>query len=249
MTIRAFRVEDQFFKKNLDLIDKNSSPFFYGFSANEWLIQHLEMLNATVICSSALAMVLLPKGSFNPGFIGMALSYGLSLNISLFKSIQNQCTLENYIVSVERIKQYMHIPSEAPAVIEDHRPPDNWPSHGKVELHDLKIRYRSNNLPILRGITCTFEGGQKIGIVGRTGSGKTTLISAIFRLIEPAGGRILIHGWDITSIGLHDLWSRLGIGIIPQEPTLFHGTIRFNLDPLSEHSELTIWEVCKFYST
>eukprot|EP00253_Pinus_taeda_P026999 PITA_26999 len=241
MTIRAFRVEDQFFKKNLDLIDKNSSPFFYSFSAIEWLIQRLEVLNAAVLCSCALAMVLLPKGSFNPGFVGMAFSYGLTLNGSFVRSILNQCRLANCIVSVERIKQYMHIPSEAPAVIEDHRPPDNWPSHGKVELQDLKIRYRSNSPLVLRGITCTFEGGQKIGIVGRTGSGKTTLISAIFRLVEPAGGRILIDDLDITSIGLHDLRSRLGI--IPQEPTLFHGTIRFNLDSLSEHSELTIWEV------
>lgn len=241
ITIRAFRVEDQFLKKNLDLLDKNSSPFFYSFSANEWLIQRLEVLSATVLCSSALSMVLLPKGSFNPGFVGMALSYGLSLNMSLVFSIQNQCTLANFIVSVERIKQYMHIPSEAPAVIEDLRPPDNWPSHGKVELQDLKIRYRSNSPLVLRGITCTFEGGQKIGIVGRTGSGKTTLISAIFRLVEPAGGRILIDGLDTTSIGLHDLRSRLGI--IPQEPTLFRGTVRFNLDPLSEHSDLTIWQV------
>eukprot|EP00253_Pinus_taeda_P010159 PITA_10159 len=247
MTIRAFRVEDQFLKKNLDLIDINSSPLFHSFSAIQWLIQRLEVFNATVLCSSALAMVLLPKGSINPGFVGMAFTYGLSLNRSFVQSIQNQCTLANYIVSVERIKQYMHIPSEAPAVVEDHRPTYNWPSHGKVELQDLKIRYRSNSPLVLRGITCTFEGGKKIGIVGRTGSGKTTLISAIFRLVELAGGRILIDGLDINSIGLHDLRSRLGI--IPQEPTLFHGTIRFNLDPLSEHSELTIWEVCKFYST
>eukprot|EP00253_Pinus_taeda_P030801 PITA_30801 len=241
MTIRAFRVEDQFLKKTLDLIDKNSSPLFHSFSAIQWLIQRLEVFNATVLCSSALAMVLLPKGRINPGFVGMAFSYGLSLNTSFVQSIQNQCTLANYIVSVERIKQYMHIPSEAPAVIEDHRPTDNWPSHGKVELQDLKIRYRSNSPLVLRGITCTFEGGKNIGIVGRTGSGKTTLISAIFRLVEPAAGRIFIDGLDINSIGLHDLRSRLGI--IPQEPTLFHETIRFNLDPLSEHSELTIWEV------
>uniref|UniRef100_A0A0D6QX25 ABC transporter C family member 10 n=1 Tax=Araucaria cunninghamii TaxID=56994 RepID=A0A0D6QX25_ARACU len=241
MTIRAFKVQDQFLKKNLDLLDKNSSPFFHSFAANEWLIQRLEVLSAIVLCSSALAMVLLPSDTFNPGFVGLALSYGLSLNISLVFSIQNQCTLANYIVSVERIKQYMCIPSEAPVVIESNRPPVDWPAHGRVELQDLKVRYRSDSPLVLRGITCIFEGGQKIGVVGRTGSGKTTLISAIFRLVEPAGGRILIDGLDITSIGLHDLRSRLGI--IPQEPTLFHGTVRFNLDPLSEHSDSTIWQV------
>lgn len=241
LTIRAFKLQDQFMKKNLDLLDKNSSPFFHSFATNEWLIQRLEVLSSIVLCSSALAMVLLPAGTFNPGFVGMALSYGLSMNISLAFSIQNQCTLANYIVSVERIKQYMCIPSEAPAIIESSRPPEDWPSHGKVELQDLKIRYRPNSPLVLRGITCTFEGGQKIGIVGRTGSGKTTLISAIFRLIEPAGGRILIDGLDTTSIGLHDLRSHLGI--IPQEPTLFRGTVRFNLDPLSEHPDSAIWEV------
>ncbi|GLJ25992.1 hypothetical protein SUGI_0498570 [Cryptomeria japonica] len=194
MTIRAFKVQDQFMKKNLDLLDKNSSPFFHSFATNEWLIQRLEVFGSIVLCSSALAMVLLPAGTFNPGFVGMALSYGLSMNLSLSFSIQKQCTLANYIVSVERIKQYMCISSEAPAIIESSRPPENWPSHGKVELQDLRL-----------------------------------------------GGRILIDGLDTTSIGLHDLRSHLGI--IPQEPTLFHGTVRFNLDPLSEHSDSAIWEV------
>ena len=94
---------------------------------------------------------------------------------------------------------------------------------------------------MLRGISCTFQGGHKIGIVGRTGSGKTTLISALFRLVEPAGGKIVIDGLDITKIGLHDLRSRFGV--IPQDPTLFHGSVRYNLDPLEQFSDEQIWEV------
>lgn len=94
---------------------------------------------------------------------------------------------------------------------------------------------------MLRGITCTFQGGHKIGIVGRTGSGKTTLIGALFRLVEPAGGKIVIDGLDITKIGLHDLRSRFGI--IPQDPTLFHGSVRYNLDPLGQFTDEQIWEV------
>ncbi|KAG9448365.1 hypothetical protein H6P81_014493 [Aristolochia fimbriata] len=241
MTIRAFEEEDRFFSKNLSIIDRNASPFFHNFAANEWLIQRLETMSAMVLSSSALAMTLLPKGTFSSGFIGMALSYGLSLNMSLVFSIQNQCTLANYIISVERLNQYMHIPSESSEVIETNRPAQNWPTVGKVEILDLQIRYRSNIPLVLRGITCTFGGGEKIGIVGRTGSGKSTLIGALFRLVEPAGGKIVIDGIDISMIGLHDLRSRLGV--IPQDPTLFHGTVRFNLDPLSQHTDHEIWEV------
>ncbi|XP_030501864.2 ABC transporter C family member 10 [Cannabis sativa] len=241
ITIRAFEEEERFFSKNLQLVDINASPFFHSFAANEWLIQRLETLSATVLASAALCMVLLPPDTFTSGFIGMALSYGLSLNMSLVFSIQNQCTTANYIISVERLNQYMYIPSEAPEVIEENRPPANWPHVGKVEIHDLQIRYRANSPLVLRGISCTFEGGHKIGIVGRTGSGKTTLIGALFRLVEPTRGKIIVDGIDISTIGLHDLRSRFGI--IPQDPTLFNGTVRYNLDPLSQHSDPEIWEV------
>ncbi|KAF5442206.1 hypothetical protein F2P56_034893 [Juglans regia] len=241
MTIRAFEEEDRFFAKTFNLIDTNASPFFHNFAANEWLIQRLETISAIFLASAALCMVLLPPGTFSSGFIGMTISYGLSLNMFFVFSIQNQCTLANYIISVERVNQYMHIPNEAPEVIEGSRPPTNWPSLGKVEILDLQIRYRPDTPLVLHGISCTFEGGQKIGIVGRTGSGKTTLIGALFRLVEPEGGKIIVDGIDISTIGLHDLRSRFGI--IPQDPTLFNGTMRYNLDPLSQHSEKEIWEV------
>ncbi|PIN19056.1 Multidrug resistance-associated protein/mitoxantrone resistance protein, ABC superfamily [Handroanthus impetiginosus] len=240
-TIRAFKEEDRFFDKNLELIDTNGSPYFHYFSANEWLIQRLETLSATVLSFAGLCMVLLPPGTFSSGFIGMALSYGLSLNMSLVFSINNQCMLANYIISVERLDQYMHIPSEAPEVIKENRPPTYWPTEGKVEIQDLQIKYRPDAPLVLRGITCTFKGGHKIGIVGRTGSGKTTLIGALFRLVEPFGGKIVVDGINISRIGLHDLRSRFGI--IPQDPTLFNGTVRYNLDPLGRHTDKEIWEV------
>ncbi|XP_022853743.1 ABC transporter C family member 10-like [Olea europaea var. sylvestris] len=173
--IRAFKEEDRFFAKNLDLIDANASPFFHNFAANEWLIQRLETLAAAVLASSALCMVLLPPGTLSPGFVGMALAY-------------------------ERIHQYMDIPSEAPPVLEENRPPVNWPTKGKVDIQDLQIKYRHDMPLVLHGISCTFEGGHKIGIVGRTGSGKTTLISALFRLVEPVGGKIMVDGIDLSDI-------------------------------------------------
>lgn len=241
MTIRAFKQEDRFFLKNLDVVDINASPYLHSFAANNWLIQRLETISATVLSASGLCMVLLPPGTFSSGFIGMAMSYGLSLNMSLVMSIQNQCTLVNYIISVERVNQYMHLPSEAPIVIEKNRPPTNWPNVGKVDIQDLQIRYRPDTPLVLRGVTCTFQGGHKIGIVGRTGSGKTTLIGALFRLVEPVGGKIVVDGIDISTVGLHDLRSRFGV--IPQDPTLFNGTVRYNLDPLCQHTDQEIWEV------
>ncbi|WCJ26437.1 ABC transporter C family member 10 [Euphorbia peplus] len=241
MVIRAFRQEDQFFSKNLDLIDRNASAYFHNFTATEWLIQRLEILCAVVLSSTALAMISLKLGDSSPGFVGMELSYGLSLNVFLVSSIQYQCLLSNLIVSVERLEQYMLIPSEAPEVNESNRPDPDWPAVGRVEISNLKVKYRPNAPLVLHGISCTFEGGHKIGIVGRTGSGKTTLISALFRLVEPAEGKIVIDGIDISTIGLHDLRSRLAI--IPQEPTLFVGSVRYNLDPFSEHSDEKIWQV------
>ncbi|XP_021840002.2 ABC transporter C family member 10 [Spinacia oleracea] len=242
VTIRAFQEEERFFAKNLNLIDRNATPFFHNFAATEWLIQRIETLSAIVLAAAALCMVLLPPGTLSSGFVGMALSYGLGINTMMVYSIQQQCTLANYIVSVERLNQYMYIPSEAPEVIHDSRPPQqNWPLVGKVEICNLQIRYRPDAPLVLKGISCVFEGGDKIGIVGRTGSGKTTLIGALFRLVEPVGGTIIVDGINICLIGLHDLRSRLGI--IPQDPTLFDGSVRFNLDPLCQHSDGEIWEV------
>uniref|UniRef100_A0A6M2EBS8 ABC-type xenobiotic transporter n=1 Tax=Populus davidiana TaxID=266767 RepID=A0A6M2EBS8_9ROSI len=241
MTIRAFGEEARFFSKNLDLIDRNASPCFHNFTADEWLIQRLELLCAIVLSSSTLTMILVHLTASASGFIGMELSYGLSLNVFLVFSAQYQCLVSNSIISVERLEQYMHLPSEAPEVIETNRPSTNWPAVGKVEIFNLKVRYRPNAPLVLQGITCTIEGRHKIGIVGRTGSGKTTLISALFRLVEPTEGKIVIDGLDISTIGLHDLRSHFAV--IPQDPTLFVGSVRYNLDPLSKHTDQEIWEV------
>ncbi|CAK9328612.1 unnamed protein product [Citrullus colocynthis] len=239
-TIRGFGQEKRFMKRNLYLLDCYSRPFFCSLAAIEWLCLRMELLSTFVFAFCMVLLVSFPHGSIDPSMAGLAVTYGLNLNARLSRWILSFCKLENKIISIERIYQYSQIPSEAPILIEDSRPPSMWPENGTIELTELKVRYKENLPLVLRGVTCCFPGGKKIGIVGRTGSGKSTLIQALFRLVEPSSGRIVIDSIDISTIGLHDLRSRLSI--IPQDPTLFEGTIRGNLDPLEEHSDHEIWQ-------
>lgn len=139
---------------------------------------------------------------------------------------------EAQMVAVERLEEYSNIPTEAPPIIPNRRPPKEWPTEGEIVFNDLKLRYRPGLELVLKGISCTIKPKEKIGVVGRTGAGKSTLMLALFRLIEPADGSITIDGIDICTIGLADLRSK--ISIIPQDPTLFTGTFRSNLDPFNE---------------
>ncbi|RCV22675.1 hypothetical protein SETIT_4G239600v2 [Setaria italica] len=240
VTIRAFAATERFIHSNMQLIDTDATLFFHTVAAQEWVLIRVEALQSLTIITAALFLVLVPPGVISPGFAGLCLSYALTLTAAQVFLTRYYSYLENYIISVERIKQYMQLPAEPPAIIPENRPPASWPQEGRIDLQDLKIRYRPNAPLVLKGITCTFAAGNKIGVVGRTGSGKSTLISSLFRLVDPAGGRILIDKLDICSIGLKDLRTKLSI--IPQEPTLFRGTVRNNLDPLGLHSDQEIWE-------
>ncbi|KAF3972445.1 hypothetical protein CMV_004044 [Castanea mollissima] len=250
VTIRAFNMADKFFENYLKLIDSDARLFFYSNAAMEWVVLRIEVLQNLTLFTAAFLLVLLPKGFIAPGLVGLSLSYALSLTGTQIFLTRWYSSLSNYIISVERIKQFMHIPSEPPAIVEDMRPLSSWPSKGRIELQALKIRYRPNSPLVLKDITCTFKEGARVGVVGRTGSGKTTLISALFRLVEPASGKILVDGLDICSIGLKDL--RMKLSIIPQEPTLFKGSVRTNLDPLGLYSDDDIWkalEKCQLKAT
>ncbi|CAL5039010.1 unnamed protein product [Urochloa decumbens] len=240
VTIRAFAAAERFIHSNMQLIDTDATMFFHTVAAQEWVLIRVEALQSLTIITAALFLVSVPPGAISPGFAGLCLSYALTLTSAQVFLTRFYSYLENYIISVERIKQYMHIPAEPPAIIPENRPPASWPQEGRIDLQGLKIRYRPNAPLVLKGITCTFAAGNKIGVVGRTGSGKSTLISSLFRLVDPAGGKILIDKLDICSIGLKDLRTKLSI--IPQEPTLFRGTVRNNLDPLGLHSDQEIWE-------
>ncbi|KAF8082272.1 hypothetical protein N665_0839s0012 [Sinapis alba] len=250
VTIRAFGTVDRFFKSYLNLVDADASLFFLSNAAMEWVIMRIEILQNVTLFTCALLLILIPKGYITPGLVGLSLSYALTLTQTQVFLTRWYCTLSNSIISVERIKQYMSISEEPPAVVDGRRPPTSWPSNGTIHLQELKIRYRPNAPLVLKGISCTFREGTRVGVVGRTGSGKSTLISALFRLVEPASGCILIDGIDISKIGLKDL--RMKLSIIPQEPTLFRGCIRTNLDPLGVYSDDEIWkalEKCQLKTT
>lgn len=240
MTVRAFRKQKEFRLENFKRVNSNLRMDFHNYSSNAWLGFRLELLGSLVFCLSALFMILLPSNIIKPENVGLSLSYGLSLNSVLFWAIYMSCFIENKMVSVERIKQFSNIPSEAAWNIKDRSPPPNWPGQGHVDIKDLQVRYRPNTPLVLKGITLSISGGEKVGVVGRTGSGKSTLIQVFFRLVEPTGGKIIIDGIDICALGLHDLRSRFGI--IPQEPVLFEGTVRSNIDPTGQYTDDEIWK-------
>ncbi|KAH7578351.1 hypothetical protein JRO89_XS01G0371600 [Xanthoceras sorbifolium] len=240
MTIRAFQKQNRFCEENLDRVNSNLRMTFHNNGSSEWLGFRLELLGGLFFCIATMFMILLPSNIVDPASVGLSLSYGMALDSVLFFVIYISCLLENQMVSVERVKQFTNIPSEAAWEIKDRHPPPNWPAKGNVDIKDLQVRYRPNTPLVLKGLTLSIRGGEKIGIVGRTGSGKSTLIQVFFRLVEPSGGRIIVDGFDISVLGLHDVRSRFGI--IPQEPVLFEGTVRSNIDPIGQYSDDEIWK-------
>ncbi|KAK4492590.1 hypothetical protein RD792_003408 [Penstemon davidsonii] len=240
MTIRCFRKQESFCQDNVNRVNANLRMDFHNNGSNEWLGFRLELIGSFILCMSAMFMIVLPSSIIKPENVGLSLSYGLSLNGVLYFAVYTSCFLENKMVSVERIKQFIGLPSEAEWKKKDFLPPLNWPTQGNVELKNLQVRYRPDTPLVLKGITLSIKGGEKIGIVGRTGGGKSTLIQVLFRLVEPSGGKIIIDGIDISVLGLHDLRSRFGI--IPQEPVLFEGTVRSNIDPTGLYTDDEIWK-------
>jgi len=170
--------------------------------------------------------------------VGLSLSYAMSVTQTLNWMVRMSSQLESDIVAVERVEEYIALPSEAPLVLQ-HRPPPAWPVEGRISFEQLGLRYRPELDLVLRGLTCDIRGGEKIGIVGRTGAGKSSLTLSLFRLIEPATGRITIDGENISQMGLQDLRSRLTV--MPQDPVLFCGTVRDNLDPFHNFDDAHIW--------
>uniref|UniRef100_A0A9J8BTP6 Uncharacterized protein n=1 Tax=Cyprinus carpio carpio TaxID=630221 RepID=A0A9J8BTP6_CYPCA len=237
--IRAYGHQQRFLKQNEDTIDQNLKSVYPWIVSNRWLAMRLEFLGNLVVFFSALFAVI-SRDSLNSGLVGLSISYALNVTQTLNWLVRMTSELETNIVAVERVREYAEIKNEAPWITSN-RPPDDWPTAGNIHFENYKVRYRPELELILHGITCDIQSTEKIGIVGRTGAGKSSLTNCLFRIIEASEGQILVDGIDISTLGLHDLRSRLTI--IPQDPVLFSGTLRMNLDPFEKFSDEEIWSV------
>ena len=239
--IRAYQKQAQFIAKNYALLDRNQRAYFLITSSNCWLGIRLEFVGTVIIGATALLAVF-GKNPANVVFTSMAalaISYALDVTQTLNWLVRMTTDMESQIVAVERIQEYADLPSEAPAHIADTAPDAAWPAQGDVVIEDLTMRYRPELEPVLKHISLHIAPGEKVGVVGRTGAGKSSLVLCLMRIIELETGRIVIDGVDISKIGLEDLRSKMAI--IPQEPLLFSGTVRDNLDPFKQYTDEEIW--------
>lgn len=240
-TIRAYGLADRFIVENLTKVDNNNIPFFYMWVANRWLSFRIDFAGALVSFSAA-AMVILSMDRLDAGLAGLSLSYAITFSENVLWIIRLYAGLEMNLNSVERLQEYMDLDQEAADPVQ-HVPLVNWPSKGEIVVKDLSLRYAPELPLVIKNVSFKVDSFNKIGIVGRTGAGKSTIITAFFRFLEADSGSISIDGIDIASLGLKEL--RENLAIIPQDPTLFIGTIRSNLDPFNQYSDAAIFEALR----
>ncbi|CAO3660699.1 unnamed protein product [Umbelopsis vinacea] len=241
-TIRAYGQEKSFKNEMLNRLDENMRSFYTLWTTNRWLFVRVEMTGSLV---SFLAGVFLLRNldTIDAGLAGLSLSFSSTFLEHIYWLVRQYTTVEMHLNSVERVQEYLEMPQEPPGINENNRPPLHWPFEAAISVRDLEVSYAPDDEPVLRGISFDVQPREKIGIVGRTGSGKTTLTLSFLRFVEPLKGSIVIDGIDIQSIGVEDLRSKLTI--IPQDAILFSGTIRINLDPFDEFSDEEIWQALR----
>uniref|UniRef100_A0A670I6L0 ATP binding cassette subfamily C member 4 n=1 Tax=Podarcis muralis TaxID=64176 RepID=A0A670I6L0_PODMU len=235
-TIRAFKAEQRFqelFDAHQDL---HTEAWFLFLTTSRWFAVRLDAICAIFVVVVAFASLLLAH-TLDAGQVGLALSYSITLMGTFQWGVRQSAEVENLMISVERVLEYTELDKEAPWETNKHPPPD-WPSEGVVVFENVNFAYTIDGPLVLRHLSAVVKSKEKVGIVGRTGAGKSSLIAALFRLAEPQG-RIWIDKYLTSELGLHDL--RKKISIIPQEPVLFTGTMRKNLDPFDEYSDEELW--------
>ncbi|XP_072240641.1 ATP-binding cassette sub-family C member 4-like [Leuresthes tenuis] len=236
-TIRAFRAEERL-KKAFDAHqDLHSEAWFLFLMTSRWFALRLDNICSVFITLATFGCIVFRDG-LEAGQVGLVLTYAVTLIGNFQWTVRQSAEMENMMTSVERVVEYADLESEGPLETQ-RRPPSDWPSHGLVVFNQVNFSYRTEGPLVLKDINATFQPSEKIGIVGRTGAGKSSLISALFRLAEPQG-EIHIDGVLTSKIGLHDLRRRMSI--IPQDPVLFTETVRKNLDPFDQHTDENLWK-------
>lgn len=240
-TIRASGSSARFQEENARRLELNQRCRFLSTAAMQWLNIRLQLIGVAVVSSlGAIAVVQHQYTSVDPGLVGLSLSYALSITALLAGLIYNFTQTEMQLVSVERTEEYATgLPSEPQE--QNSQVPPAWPQQGGLEFRHAVLAYREGLPNALDGVSLLVRPGEKVGVVGRTGSGKSTLFLALFRMVELNQGQILLDGLDISCVGLAQLRSRLAI--IPQDPFLFSGTVRENLDPCGRHRDQQLLDV------
>ncbi|XP_015272616.1 PREDICTED: multidrug resistance-associated protein 4 [Gekko japonicus] len=235
-TIRAFKAGQRFqelFDAHQDL---HSESWFLFLTTSRWFAVRLDAICAIFVVVVAFGCLLLAQ-TLDAGQVGLALSYAITLMGMFQWGVRQSAEIENLMISVERVLEYTELEKEAPWESDKH-PPPQWPTEGVIAFENVSFTYSLDGPLVLRHLSALIKSKEKVGIVGRTGAGKSSLIAALFRLAEPQG-RIWIDKFLTSELGLHDL--RKKISIIPQEPVLFTGTMRKNLDPFNEYSDEELW--------
>jgi len=233
-SIRAYRAQDRLINDFYGKVDNNVRMYLTMISANRWLGLRLEFLGSLIALAAA-CVVVTTRSTIKAGVAGLALSQAFQVTGTLNLVVRLTSAAENSLNAVERVQEYGEVESEAPARVKQTDPNKAWPSTGEVRFENVQMRYRPELPLVLRGLTFTVNPGEKVGIVGRTGAGKSSLFVALYRLVELCAGKIVIDGVDCARIGLASLREKLSI--IPQDPVLFRGTIRFNMDPFNQHED------------
>lgn len=238
VTVRAFSAEKRFLENHTSKIDLTTKMWYTFWMTNRWLLLQFDSLGAVAVLTTTLFAL---SGYVDAGLAGVCITSAMAFTNSVYWACRFWTALELDLNSVERVVEYLDLPQEAPLVIENSRPPAYWPSstgeHSEelISVENLHIKYAPDLPDVLHGVSFKLKAKERVGLLGRTGSGKSTLAMSILRFVDPAEGRIVIDGIDISTIGLHDLRSR--ITFIPQDATLFSGTLRDNLDPFGEHDD------------
>ncbi|XP_010359503.1 ATP-binding cassette sub-family C member 9 isoform X3 [Rhinopithecus roxellana] len=237
-TIRAFRHETRFKQRMLELTDTNNIAYLFLSAANRWLEVRTDYLGACIVLTASIASI---SGSSNSGLVGLGLLYALTITNYLNWVVRNLADLEVQMGAVKKVNSFLTMESENyEGTMDPSQVPEHWPQEGEIKIHDLCVRYENNLKPVLKHVKAYIKPGQKVGICGRTGSGKSSLSLAFFRMVDIFDGKIVIDGIDISKLPLHTLRSRLSI--ILQDPILFSGSIRFNLDPECKCTDDRLWE-------